>query len=100
MMGGWRVVGENGPELEATGRSRIFNASQTSQIFGGSNNSDVVIELRAVREELAELKRVAMLDAEMSNNQREQGNSALEKIAGNTDIRAAGVGGANFAKRP
>jgi tape measure domain-containing protein len=27
--GGWRIVGENGPELEATGPARIFNASQT-----------------------------------------------------------------------
>lgn len=31
--GGWRVVGENGPELEATGPSRIFNASQTRSIL-------------------------------------------------------------------
>jgi tape measure domain-containing protein len=28
-VGGWRIVGENGPELEATGPARIFNASQT-----------------------------------------------------------------------
>jgi hypothetical protein len=27
--GGWRLVGENGPELEATGAARIFNTSQT-----------------------------------------------------------------------
>lgn len=27
--GGWRLVGENGPELEATGPARIFNTSQT-----------------------------------------------------------------------
>jgi hypothetical protein len=27
--GGWRIVGENGPELEATGPARIFNTSQT-----------------------------------------------------------------------
>ncbi len=31
--GGWRIVGENGPELEATGASRIFSASQTRDIF-------------------------------------------------------------------
>jgi hypothetical protein len=28
--GGLRIVGENGPELEATGPARIFNAHQTS----------------------------------------------------------------------
>jgi hypothetical protein len=31
--GGWRIVGENGPELEATGPARIFNASQTSSLM-------------------------------------------------------------------
>lgn len=31
--GGWRIVGENGPELEATGPSRIFNASQTQAMM-------------------------------------------------------------------
>lgn len=34
--GGWRVVGERGRELEATGPARIFNASQTANILGGS----------------------------------------------------------------
>ncbi len=37
--GGWRIVGEKGPELEATGPSRIFNATQTRDILsGGSGN--------------------------------------------------------------
>lgn len=44
-MGGWRVVGERGPELEATGRARIFNARQTAQILqqpaGGSGGQTV-----------------------------------------------------------
>ncbi|MFC6413003.1 DUF4214 domain-containing protein [Massilia varians] len=31
--GGLRIVGENGPELEATGPSRIWNASQTSALM-------------------------------------------------------------------
>lgn len=35
--GGLRIVGENGPELEATGASRIFNAQQTKDILNGSN---------------------------------------------------------------
>jgi len=33
--GGWRVVGERGPELEATGAARIFNAADTARILGG-----------------------------------------------------------------
>jgi len=35
--GGLRIVGENGPELESTGPSRIFNAQQTSAMFGGNS---------------------------------------------------------------
>jgi tape measure domain-containing protein len=37
-MGGLRLVGENGPELEATGPSRIFNAKQTKDILSGGSN--------------------------------------------------------------
>jgi hypothetical protein len=33
--GGWRLVGEFGPELEATGASRIFNKDQTAEILRG-----------------------------------------------------------------
>lgn len=44
--GGWRIVGENGPELEATGPARIFNANQTSDLFsrltGPSSGNDVL----------------------------------------------------------
>ncbi|MCZ8074633.1 MAG: hypothetical protein O9341_10930, partial [Paucibacter sp.] len=37
--GGWRIVGERGPELEATGAARIFNAAQTAQILGGGGGA-------------------------------------------------------------
>lgn len=38
--GGMRLVGENGPELEITGPSRIYSASQTAEILrSGSTNS-------------------------------------------------------------
>jgi hypothetical protein len=37
--GGVRIVGENGPELEVTGPSRIFNASQTRGMLGGGNTA-------------------------------------------------------------
>ena len=38
-LGGWRIVGERGPELEATGPSRIFNAMDTQRILSGSNSA-------------------------------------------------------------
>ena len=37
--GGLRIVGENGPELEVTGPSRIFSANQTRGMFSGGGNT-------------------------------------------------------------
>jgi TP901 family phage tail tape measure protein len=55
--GGLRMVGEYGPELEATGASRIYSAQQTRQMLGGSaNDNSVVIELRALHTEVAMLR--------------------------------------------
>lgn len=98
-MGGYRIVGEGGPEIEAVGRARYFNANQTSQILnGGASNDAVVAELRLVREELVEIRGLAMAEASMSTAQREKGNEALEKIAGNTAKGATGRGSASYAK--
>ena len=38
-LGGLRIVGENGPELEATGPSRIWNAQQMAYALGGGMDS-------------------------------------------------------------
>ncbi|WP_312375014.1 DUF4214 domain-containing protein [Pseudomonas oryzihabitans] len=56
--GGFRIVGENGPELELTGPSRIFSASQTAQAFAGAGGGwqQVVTELKAQRQELTYLR--------------------------------------------
>jgi len=62
-LGGLRVVGEDGPEIEATGPARIFNASQTRSMLSG-DNSDVVAELRAVRTELVAVKAEAKRSAD------------------------------------
>ena len=49
--GGLRVVGENGPELEATGPSRIWNSNQLASALasGGASNAELAAELRALR---------------------------------------------------
>jgi tape measure domain-containing protein len=58
--GGLRIVGENGPELEATGKSRIFNAQQTKSILSGAGNSsggtvnNVTIVIQAAKDETPE----------------------------------------------
>lgn len=47
--GGLRLVGERGPELEVTGPSRIYNASQTAAMLnGGGSNAGLVTEIRAL----------------------------------------------------
>lgn len=55
--GGWRIVGEYGPELEATGPARIFSASETSSLMSRlaspSGNTDALVaEIRALRAEV------------------------------------------------
>ena len=48
--GGLRIVGENGPELEATGASRIYNAAQTAEILSGGGN--VATQISNMRSEM------------------------------------------------
>lgn len=43
--GGMRLVGENGPELEVTGPSRIFNASQTAEMLRGIGETGPVLQI-------------------------------------------------------
>ncbi len=52
--GGLRIVGERGPELEATGPSRIFSASQTQRMIGSNgvvinNNPTFNVDSRSDR---------------------------------------------------
>lgn len=51
--GGMRLVGEEGPELEVTGPSRIYSAGQTRNML---DNSAVVAELKMLRQEVADLR--------------------------------------------
>lgn len=71
--GGLRIVGEDGPELEATGPSRVWNARQMASALGGDGAADVVAELRAVREELEQLR-----------SENNAGNSAIIEKTGKT----------------
>src|SRR5262249_13380234 len=48
--GGLRLVGENGPELEVTGPSRIYNAEQTRALLAGDSNENLALELQALRQ--------------------------------------------------
>lgn len=58
--GGLRMVGERGPELEATGPSRITNTESLMSLFkSGGNNDALVAEIRALRAEVAGLRTAA-----------------------------------------
>ena len=59
--GGLRLVGENGPELEMTGPSRIYSAAQTRALFGGGDA--MTQELQALRAEVAALREIARATA-------------------------------------
>ncbi|MEP6587510.1 MAG: phage tail length tape measure family protein [Polaromonas sp.] len=61
--GGLRLVGENGPEIEATGSSRIWNASDTRAMLSGGGNDEMIQELRALRQEVAGLRAEAQATA-------------------------------------
>jgi len=51
--GGLRMVGERGPELEATGASRIFSNKDTAKMF---KNPELVEEIKSLRSEVAGLR--------------------------------------------
>ena len=58
-MGGLRIVGENGIELESTGPSRITNTNDIMAALRNpqSNNEAMVAEIRALREEVSQLRK-------------------------------------------
>lgn len=56
--GGLALVGEQGPELVATGPARIYNAGQTQAMLSGSGGDSTALlaELQALRAEVASLR--------------------------------------------
>ena len=68
--GGLRLVGERGPELEATGPSRIYSAGQTAQMMDGGS-SELVSEIRLLRDEIRDLRdQNKDLDGRIATNTR------------------------------
>ena len=74
-MGGYRVVGEVGAELEATGPSRIFNAKQTASIPGGGDMDEALLE--RVEELLVEMRK-ANTSLNRTADATEGSNSTLD----------------------
>ena len=51
--GGIRMVGERGPEIEATGPSRVFSANQAKRMM---QNPDLVEAVKSMKKEISELR--------------------------------------------
>ena len=71
--GGMRMVGERGPELEATGPSRIFSHNQTKGMF---KDPELVAEVRSLRSEVSGLR----------SEQRQMQASNVKYVKRNYDI--------------
>lgn len=71
--GGLRLVGENGPELEVTGPSRIFDAQTTASMLrsGGANESEVARELSIMNGLLARILQEGRRTADATNGNPE-----------------------------
>ncbi len=56
--GGWRVVGERGPELELTGPSKIISSENILSVLRNPQaaNAELANEVRALRQEVASLR--------------------------------------------
>lgn len=81
--GGIRLVGERGPEVEVTGPARYWNFQKTREMFGsGANNDALVSEVRALRDEVAGLrKQQAQEHREAVESNYEANDRAASKIA-------------------
>lgn len=54
---GWSLVGEEGPEVvNFTTPARVYTASQSRAMMGGSDNSELVAEVRALRADNANMR--------------------------------------------
>jgi hypothetical protein len=67
--GGLRIVGERGPELEATGPARYWSAADTAAMLGNSQRREELLaaEIRALRAELQGLRAEARVTAVATN---------------------------------
>lgn len=94
--GGLRLVGERGPEIEATGPARIWTASQTRDFMRGGNDNGanqgrVVEKLQelvfTLKEEISDLKKVVAT----------AGHQTIQAVERGNDLQAEGVSNARRA---
>lgn len=100
--GGIRLVGERGPELEATGPARYWNNQQTMAMLGGGSQ-EVVVELRALRQENQQLRTavdrlvsIELQRGEQEGRQMQDNNQALSEISSTLRSNTNAVGSRKY----
>lgn len=88
--GGWRMVGERGPEIEWTPPSRIYSNADSRKILGVGVSGAVDLEpltreLHALRKEVAQLRAERNQDASHAAGQRNE--QLREQRSGNRNSR-------------
>ncbi len=89
-LGGVRLVGEEGPELEFTGPSRIYNARQTQQLLAGlqgggaSDSTEVVRSIEGLKTMLYEAMRALYQSSSDSEKLLRRFEGAGIKLRGET----------------
>lgn len=69
--GGLRIVGENGPEIEATGASRIYNQAQMREILSGREAGVSEAVLQAILSQISAMrKELVSLNIDTAENTR------------------------------
>jgi hypothetical protein len=96
--GGLRLVGERGPELEATGASRI---TSTANLLAGlanskSDNAELIAEIRALREEVRAIVSTTQAGAKGTV---ERLDSVIQRVEENTTQTKRGLEGIRVAAR-
>lgn len=90
-MGGLRLVGEEGPELEATGPSRIFSARQTKEMLGG-DTSRLEALVEGLTTEVQQLRKERAEDArQIKQNTKDSANILAKVTQGKDSVRTTEV---------
>lgn len=83
-MGGWRIVGENGPELENTGPSRIYSNPQTRDLFDANGIINAINDLKAevvdLRNENTQLQMAIQRNTQVSAEEAERARVVGQKV--------------------
>lgn len=88
--GGLALVGEKGPELiNFDSPGQVYTAPQTSQILNKHDNSDVVAELKALRQAVADLKKQNMNNAEAIVESTYEANQESAKAIVKSQVKTA-----------